>query len=375
MKTAKLEEELLRLMARGIEALLPDGEFNRLALAVFAHQFKRNRPYGAYCRLRGRTPDTVARWDEIPAVPTNAFKAADLTTVPPKQVKVTYLTSGTTRGGETRGRHLLPNTRLYHASLLPNFKAHLLPDRDSIRVLVCGPSAKYFPQSSLGHMNSKVLEVFGASGSGLFWHDDGPRFSWLAKALAKAEGAGEPVCLLGTAFGFVHFLDWLHEHGKRFQLPPGSRLMDTGGYKGRSREIPKPELYALYSERLGILDSHIVNEYGMTELSSQFYDSVLRSQQSAFSIQQSAMTRCKEAPPWCRVSVVDPETLTPLPQGEIGLLRFFDLANLHTVSAVQTDDLGQLRAEGFEILGRAAGAEPRGCSLAVEELLAAREGE
>ncbi len=398
MKPAKLEDELLALMAQGVEAPLPEAEFNRLALAVFAHQFKRNRPYGAFCRLRGRTPDTVTRWEQIPAVPTNAFKAADLTTVPMKQVKVTYLTSGTTRGGETRGRHLLPDTRLYDASLLPNFKAHLLPDRDSIRVLVCGPSAKFFPQSSLGHMNSKVLEEFGAPGSGLFWHDDGPRFPCLAKALEKAEREREPVCILGTAFGFVHFMDWLEEQGKRFQLPPGSRLMDTGGYKGRSREVPKAELYALYTDRLGIPDSHIVNEYGMTELGSQFYDSSLRLKlpgpkskvqspklgldsrpaagggaEDAFTSVAAARLKC--SPPWCRVTVVDPETLKPLSDGEIGLLRFFDLANLHTVSAIQTDDLGRIQGDGFEILGRAAGAEPRGCSLAVEELLAAREGE
>jgi hypothetical protein len=174
---------------------------------------------------------------------------------------------------------------------------------------------------------------------------------------------------LGTAFGFVHFVDYLSSESRTFQLPPGSRLMDTGGYKGRSREVPKQELYATYGDRLGIPLSHVVNEYGMTEMGSQFYDRVLRDALAGVSPNPTAANeRRKTPPPWVRTQVVDPETLTLLPAGEVGLLRHFDLANLHTVAAIQTDDLGVWRGDGFEVLGRATGAEPRGCSLAVEEL-------
>lgn len=365
---SRLERELLEVMAAGVETLLPEAEFNRLALAAFAHQWEWNAPYRTLCQVRGKTPSTIGDWTEVPAVATSAFKFADLTTVPEEQVGVVYVTSGTTRGGERRGRHLLPDTRLYDASLRPNFQAHLLPDRERIRMLVWGPSAPYFPQSSLGHMNSRVLEELGTSGSGAFWTDQGPCFPELFEALTAAEREGTPVCLLGTAFGFVHLLDWLGERDARFQLPPGSRIMDTGGYKGRSREVPKPELYRLYEERLGIPATHIVNEYGMTELGSQFYDTGLRELVRT----GSAGPRRKIPPPWVRTRVMDPETLTPLPRGTVGLLCHFDLANLHTVSAIQTDDLGVWGEDGFEVLGRAAGAEPRGCSLAVEEFLAAR---
>ncbi len=361
---AALREELLAVLARGVDGPLPEAEFDRLALAVFAHQYRHNPPYAAFCRARGRTPGTVSTWADIPAVPTAAFKAADLTTVPRAEVRVTYLTSGTTRGGETRGRHLLPETALYDASLEPNFRAHLLPDREAMRVLVLGPSSRYFPNSSLGHMHSRVLERFGSAGSGIFWTDEGPRFPCLHRALEKASLEGEPVCILGTAFGFVHFLDWLETEGRRPALPAGSRIMDTGGYKGRSREVPKGELYRLYGERLGVPDTHVVNEYGMTELSSQYYDGVLRDHAAG----REPGPRRKVPPPWTRVRVVDPETLAPLPEGHIGLLRHYDLANLHTVLGVQTDDLGVAAGDGFEVLGRAAGAEPRGCSLAVEEL-------
>ncbi len=366
-----LEEELLRLFERGTETALPEAEFNRLALAVFGYQVERNAPYGAYCRLRGKTPDRVTDWRAIPALPTNAFKAAELTTVPAERIRVEYRTSGTTHGGLS-GRHLLPDTRLYDASLLPNFQAHLLPDVTRIRVLICGPSAEEFPHSSLGHMNSRVREAFGTERSGSFWTPRGPLFPELQDALMQVEQEGEPVCILGTAFGLVHFLDGLADRGRTLRLPPGSRLMDTGGYKGRSREVPKAELYALYAERLGIPPTHVVNEYGMTELGSQFYDGVLRDWCETRAPAPPVEQRRKQAPPWVRVQVVDPESLAPLPAGEVGLLRFFDLTNLHTVAAVQTDDLGVERAGGFEILGRASGAEPRGCSLAVEEFVSAR---
>lgn len=360
----ELEAELLALFARGVDAPPPEAEFNRLALAVFAHQSAHNRPYRLYCEARDKTPATVTDWHEIPALPTDAFKWADLTTVPPNQVQVRFETSGTTRSPARRGRHLLPDTRLYDASLEPTFRRFVLPDVEAIRVLICGPSARHFPHSSLGHMNSRVLERFGAPGSGIFWTEEGPLFPCLAAALQKAEEDRAPVSILGTAFGLVHFLDGLGSENRTFQLPEGSRIMDTGGYKGRSREVPKTELNRLYEERLGIPPERVVNEYGMTELGSQFYD---RGPETG-----PHGERLKAGPPWIRPQVVNPDTLIPVPNGEVGLLRFFDLANLHTVSAIQTDDLGAMYGDGFELLGRAAGAEPRGCSLAVEEFLSAR---
>jgi len=352
-----LEGGLLERFGRGVDAPLPESEFNRLALEVFEYQFERNAPYRHFCRVRGMTPEAAGDWRDVPALHTSAFKEIDLATVPPEEVRVEYRTSGTSRGKQKPGRHLLPDAELYDASLRPNFKAHVLADAAAMRILVFGPTARYFPHSSLGHMHSAVMEEFGASGSGVFWDDGGPRITGLAAALRKAEEEGVPVCLLGTVLGFLQLLDWLREEGRRFRLPPGSRIMDTGGYKGLRREIPRAELYARYEEALGLPESHVVNEYGMTELASQFYDQVLR----------IPGVRAKRPPPWARVLVVDPESLAPLPRGKVGLLRFFDLANLHTVAAIQSDDLGVWEDDGFEILGRASGAEPRGCSLAAEE--------
>jgi len=371
----ELEEELANLFAQGVDAPLHDDAFNRLALEVFAHQFAHNRPYAAYCQARRKNPETLVHWEQVPALPTAAFKEADLTTVSAEEVSVTYLTSGTSRFGEVRGRHLLPDTHLYDASLEPNFKAHVLPDLDQIRMLIVGPSAEHAPQSSLGHMNSRVLERWGAAGSGIFWNEAGPQFEALVDMLTDATMHDEPVCLLGTAFGLLHLIDWLTERGLDFELPFESRIMDTGGYKGRSREVPKGELYRHYGERLAVPLTHVVNEYGMTELGSQFYDSSLREWLGTNEATHLLVhNRRKLPPPWVRVQVVDPESLEPVTDGSPGLLRFYDLANLHSVLAVQTDDLGIWRGGGFEILGRASGAEPRGCSLAVEDFLGAQGG-
>ena len=137
--------------------------------------------------------------------------------------------------------------------------------------------------------------------------------------------------------------------------------MECGGFKGRSRSIPRPELYSKLETALGIPMERMVNQYGMTELGSQFYDSVL--------CDADALRR-KQGPPWARVVVIDPETGAPTEPGEIGSITIFDLANTGSVFAVQTADLGRTVQDGFEVLGREPGAEERGCSIAADELLA-----
>ncbi len=163
---------------------------------------------------------------------------------------------------------------------------------------------------------------------------------------------------MGTAFNFVHLLDGLAERRETIQLPPGSWVLETGGYKGRSRELAKPELHALITERLGIPRDRIVCEYGMSELSSQAYDLALSS-----SCLAPPVSRLFQFPPWARVRIISPETGREVGEGETGLLRVFDLANARSVLAIQTEDLAVRRGNGFELLGRSMAAEPRGCSL------------
>ena len=127
--------------------------------------------------------------------------------------------------------------------------------------------------------------------------------------------------------------------------------METGGYKGRTRTVPKAQLRQMISKFLGVPTSHVLSEYGMSELSSQAYDGA----GGVFHF-----------PPWARARIISPETGAEVGDGETGLLRVFDLANIGSVMAVQTEDLAVRRGDGFELLGRAASSEPRGCSLMPE---------
>ncbi|HEX2081801.1 MAG TPA: hypothetical protein VHG08_29115 [Longimicrobium sp.] len=377
----ELRAELLSVIAAGPSAPLADADFGRLARAVLAHQFARNHPYRLFCERRGISPATVSHWGEIPAVPTDAFKAAALVCGDPAQIEAAahldwaqgtearpaavFRTSGTTAGPERRGTHYLPELALYDAALRAGFSAHLLPDGARPRMASLIPHPAQMRDSSLSHMAGAVVADFGSAESGWYVSPQGgiDRVG-LAVALVRAQASGAPVCILGTAFALVHWLDALREAGTRFRLPPGSRLMDTGGFKGRSREVTREELYEAVDELLGIPHAWCVNEYGMTEMSSQFYDGV------AGSAPRPA-DRLHAGPPWVRTQATDPETLRPLPHGEVGVLRHVDLANLHSVMAVQTADLGITSPAGFRVLGRARDAEARGCSLAMDDLLRA----
>lgn len=359
---AALAAELEVLFAAGVGAMLDDAAFDGLAKRVFAYQYERSPLYRAFCETRGRTPERVGHWTEIPAVPTEAFKSVPLATFPPENAARVFHTSGTTRGGRS-GRHFFPTLRLYEASMRPTFSAYVLPDDLSLPMLVAGPPPDAAPHSSLTHMFAGVIDAFGAQGSGFFWQADDVDLAALAAALGEHARAGRPVCLMGTAFALLHVTDALERDGTRFALASGSRIVDTGGFKGRSREVPQAELYNQYARTFGVPLGHIVNEYGMTELSSQYYDRSLRDGTGG------ELPRLKAGPPWLRPVVVDPETLEPVAGGVVGLARHVDLANLFSVVAVQTDDLAVLRPGGLELLGRAPGAEPRGCSLAMEQLL------
>ena len=364
-RAAALQARLLAVIARGAHAPPDDAEFDALAREVFAHQYACNAPYRAFCDRRGATPATVGRWEDVPAVPTDAFKAAALVCGGPSPGGTVFRTSGTTQGRERRGEHHLPDLALYDAALRAGFSAHLLADGARLRILSLVPSPRDLPDSSLSYMVGEVMRDFGAEGSGWFvTAEGGIAHGELSDALRAAEAEGVPVCIPGTAFAFVHWLDALSAAGERFRPPQGSRVMDTGGFKGRSREVTREELYAAIEDRLGISFAWCVNEYGMTEMSSQFYDGVA-------SFAPWPADRLHTGPAWVRTQAADPETLRPLPHGQAGVLRHVDLANLHSVMAIQTADLGLTEPDGFRVLGRASGAEARGCSIAMDELLSA----
>jgi hypothetical protein len=363
-----LRAGVLEFIGRGVPAPADEGEFERLALEVFAYQFAENEPYRRYCERRGRRPGGVTRWTEIPAVPTAAFKAVALVCGDPESAEAVFRTSGTTGGPENRGVHYVRDLGLYEASALLNFRAHVLPEGAQLPMLIIGPTLAEAQDSSLTWMLERVRRALGADGSGHFVDEGGMRVEELEVALAASESGGRPVALLGTAAAFAHLLAALEERGRRVRLPAGSRVMETGGFKRRGRELARDELYAMLVDRLGLSEFYCVAEYGMTEMCSQFYDNVLRERACG----RSPISRHKVVPPWVRTQIVDAETLELCPEGRVGLLKHIDLANLDSVMAVQTDDLGVAGSEGFELLGRAAGAEARGCSIAMDQWLSAQ---
>jgi hypothetical protein len=174
-----------------------------------------------------------------------------------------------------------------------------------------------------------------------------------------------PSLVLATSFALVHLLDALGD-GETLALPPGSRVMQTGGFKGRSRQVSAPELRRAVARTFAVPERAIVGEYGMTELSSQFWEKTL--------VDETADHGVYGEPPWARVVPVDPETLLPVPGGATGIARIEDLANVDSAFAIVAQDRVRRVDGGFELLGRLPEAPARGCSIAMDEILSRSQG-
>jgi hypothetical protein len=336
--------------------------FSELAVRVFSHQYEHVPALRRWCTRRGIDPSGVRDWKEIPPVPVVALKYEELCCAPPERV---FYSSGTTQGTERRSRHAMPDLRLYRESAVRGLRRFVFPDVDSMPVLSLVPSAEEWPHSSLAQMISWAQECFGAEGSATFATGGVLDFASFRHALEQSARSGEPVCIMTTTGAWIRFLDDCRERGWSARLPHGSRLMDTGGEKGAPRPLSRKGLLHATWNTLAIPGYFVVNEYGMSELSSQYYDNVI-----ACRVAGSFRPRKKEGPPWIRTRVLDPVTLADVPQGNVGLLAHVDLANAGSVVCLLTEDLGRLLDGGLEILGRARDAELRGCSLALADFLA-----
>ena len=327
-----------------------DVEFNGLALMLFTLQFEHNPAYRKFCEARKISPSSVTHWTQIPAVPTSAFKELELTSLPSDKRPRVFHSSGTTGQTPSRHFHNAESLAVYEASLLAWFRFNVPPEKN---LAVLTPSPNAAPNSSLVHMFETIRRDFCAPESSFLGAlaGDGSwtlNFESTINALENGVRSNQRIMVLGTAFSFMHLLDHLAAKNLRLKLPAGSRVMETGGYKNRSRVLPKAELHELITDRLSVPPTHILCEYGMSELSSQAYDTGLRH---------------FHFPPWSRAQIISPETGHEVRAGETGLLRIFDLANTFSVMAIQTEDLAIRRGDGFELIGRAESAEARGCSL------------
>ena len=334
-----------------------DEAFNALTLRLFAHQVQHNSAYGRFCRSRGRLPATVQRWQDIPAVPVNGFKELTLSCLPLEQCERMFSTSGTSR--EIKGRHYHPHLDVWNASMRRHFNDCVGPL--PMRMCMLFPTEIEMPNSSLAHYLQLALQDHGLPGSLHAWNAQGVDASSLLALVRHAQVEGQPLALLGATYSFVHLMDAVAA-GTDLRLPPGSWLLDTGGFKGRSREIPMEAFYVQLSATFGVDRARCLNMYGMTELSSQFYDEG-----------NAVVPSLKRAPHWVRTRAVDPLSGQSVPVGQPGILVHTDLANFNSVSTILTEDVGIVTADGFQLLGRAEGAQAKGCSLAVEDFVQAAQ--
>lgn len=342
--------------------------YERLALDVFRYQAAHVSPYRLYLERKGVAPETVRTLAQVPYVSTVAFKYARMETrdESPLTESRLFLTSGTTIGRDERGRHLVVRPEIYRASSMAHLRRMLFPDGRRTAMLTTHPTAEVMPESSLSQMISWCVEEFGTDKRLCAATHKGVDTAAGIGFLSACARAGDAVTILGTTASCAALFATMDDRGITIRLPAGSRLMDTGGAKGQIVPLTLEQVAAGADRLLGIEPRMVINEYGMTEMCSQLYDATGFNSET----DPPPAQRIKIAPPWLRPVALDPVTLEPAADGEVGMLAFFDLANVGSVSALMTEDFGVVRAGAVTILGRAIAADPRGCALAIEEFSA-----
>jgi len=310
---------------------------------------------------RGLDVHSIDRASQVPAVPTDVFKLRRVACHPPDLDEVVFLTSGTTLG--TRGQHAVRDADTYRRGARAWASRMLYSDTDILHWVILAPPYEEARSSSLGFMLDDLSAVAGSS---VTWAVRGGRMEVdaIERAVARSMADGSPIIVAGASFAFVHLLDALR--GRQLPIGPVGRVMQTGGFKGKSRVVDGKTLRGDVARALGIDAERIVSEYGMTELGSQAYEGRLR-------VGQGGAADVFHAPPWMRVHAVHEETLEPVDEGDVGIARIEDLTNVDSAVAVQTADRIRVCEGGFRLLGRNEGASPRGCSIGIDEILQTRE--
>lgn len=353
--------------------------FERLALDLARFQFEQSPGFARLC------PDgPPSRLEAVPLVPSDVFRLTRVALHPPEMDVAVYKTSGTTAA--LTGRHPVRDLSTKEELTLLQVERTLTRRYGPGIVVAFAPSPD--GSSSLGHLMQLLMEQ--VDGRTLCAEPDGAAFSvrepgrWLVgaagveleglrRAARLAKFRSQPLYLLSTAFALAAALEALD--GEILPAPRSTRIMMTGGFKGRTHSLSETELRAAAARTFAIDESDVVGEYGMTELSSQLFEQ--RTLETAHhgavdlvrgdpSWQGTSRAGVYFAPPWLRVRVVDPASYRPLPQGEAGLAHFVDLANVDSCLSVVTQDIVRAVDGGIELLGRAPRAESRGCSLPFE---------
>lgn len=309
-------------------------EFNQLALQVFKHQFNNNKVYRSFCDLLYKHPSDISRIEDIPFLPIEFFKSKEILSSQ-DSIQATFTSSGTT--GSKTSKHHVTNLGLYKTSYNKGFQ-HFYGNIEDYTVLALLPSYLEREGSSLIYMANDLIKRSKHPHSGFYLNN----LDELAQKLTALDSIGQKVLLIGVSFAL---LDLVEKY--QFQLK-NTIVMETGGMKGRRKELIRNELHEILSEGFGVKNVH--SEYGMTELLSQAYSN------------GKGVFTC---PPWMKVLSRDTEDpLSIQIPNKTGGINVIDLANLNSCSFIATQDLGRVYSNGeFEIIGRFDNSDIRGCNL------------
>lgn len=313
---------------------LSAAEFDATCMAVFHYQYQYNPVYRKWCDLIGQQPAHIQTPAQIPPLPVSFFKQETVLTA----VKASHFfeSSGTTQ--TQNSRHWVYDLDIYRRSFHLAFEL-FYGKVSNWCILALLPAYLERQHSSLVMMADELIKESGHPQSGfyLYNHDQ------LNETLAELEKKGQPTLLLGVTFALLDFAENFPQQLKH------TIVMETGGMKGRRKEMTRTEVHQILGSRLGVKTIH--SEYGMTELLSQAYS------------HGNGVFRC---PPWMKVFVRDEEDPLSLASTGRGVIQIIDLANVYSCSFIATEDMGQVYPDGsFEIWGRLDHSDIRGCSLMV----------
>lgn len=324
------------MLKNKIFTISSEAEFDRVALEVFRFQHENNNVYRNFCDLLKIEKEKIVRLEQIPFLPIQFFKSHQVVSSTNKPEAI-YTSSGTS--GSVPSKHFVTDLSLYEKSFTHSFEQFYGKITDYV-VLALLPSYLERKGSSLVHMANAFIKQSNYPESG-FYLDN---LSELATTLKKMDSEGKKVLLIGVSFALLDLVENFH-----FQLK-NTVVMETGGMKGRRKELIRSELHAILSQGFGVEKIH--SEYGMAELLSQAY---------------SKGNGVFEAPPQLRILIRDTEDpLQILPDHKNGGVNIIDLANLYSCAFIATQDLGKkLTDTSFEILGRFDNSDIRGCNLLI----------
>ncbi|MDQ1772379.1 acyl transferase [Labilibaculum sp. A4] len=321
-----------------IFAITNENDFEKTALRIFQYQATNNIVYKEYLKHLKFDISTVKTLTQIPFLPIDFFKSHKVVSTTKKEQAI-FTSSGTT--GNLTSRHYVPDLKIYEASFTKGFEQYYGEVSDYC-ILALLPSYLEREGSSLIYMMEKLIKDSKHEKSGFYLHNH----EELIATISDLKKQNQKILLLGVSFALLDLAE-------KFQLDLDDVIvMETGGMKGRRKEITREELHAFLTKRLGVGKIH--SEYGMTELLSQAY---------------SKGDSLFFTPSWMKILIRD--TYDPFSyeqQGRSGGVNVIDLANIHSCSFIETQDLGRIHADGnFEILGRFDHSDIRGCNLLVNE--------